>query len=302
MDRSLIKLGIDSASGMTTIRVMRPILEGEYNEVRSAISYCRTYSDRLSFRLVAGGKKNFDHAVDRLNDNLIEPEVRQASEEISVALVSFVLLWRLSIDQALTELSARFGKTSSQYTDFVQKTKDLYGSHPGYRLVEGLRNYVAHHGMPPISGQVTMERAPETESGITSTFVLGLSKSKLLASDNIPRILKRDLEESESDDLPLVELMEDAASAFATLVDQMIEFDRPELDAKLEILYSIFNETVPEVPAIADMSTSRKVKKLLRFDDLFPLMGIPQEPPRRQRLTGQTPANAPRLSIEHEGA
>ncbi|MGW5742328.1 hypothetical protein [Amycolatopsis sp. NPDC003861] len=240
----------------------------------------------------------FDHIVGKLGGYLRENEVRETAEELNASIVSFVLIWRLCIDQARHDISDRFGKDSQQLSNFTLATKQAYDEHFGYRLVEGLRNYVAHRAMPPISGNIQQSRGTQPNE-VVITPTITLSKTPLLESGKMPKILKQDLEDHPEERIPLPEAIDDAMSGFQKITDALFEIDRPQLEEHLMRLRDLVLETQPEVPALMEYTKSttgvRQISGFTRFDDLFWLLGIQQEPlgPPRRRAASTTATESP---------
>ncbi|MEV4057078.1 hypothetical protein AB0J55_38230 [Amycolatopsis sp. NPDC049688] len=278
MPLKLAKLQKRTADSNVHIETLRPVTEDEERSIRDALLYCRTYAARLSTRLVVGAKSNFDEVAGRLNQHLHGDEVRQTSEELSASLVALALIWRLCLDQLRHDISDRFGKDSEQLNKFALATNRAYDEHFGYRLIEGLRNYVAHRAMPPISGNVEQKRG-NSPGEVIITATITLAKAPLLESGKMPKTLKNDLEAYPESDIPLPETIDDGMVGFQKVNDVVFEIDRPQLENHLTRLRNLILETQPDVPALVDFTTTPtggKFSDFIRFDDLFWLLGVNQ--------------------------
>lgn len=63
-------------------------------------------------------------------------------------LLNLLSAGRLYLDQVRHHLSTMFGKESDEYEAFVDYTRSAYDERFGYRVLETLRNFVQHRGVP----------------------------------------------------------------------------------------------------------------------------------------------------------
>ena len=259
----------------TYIRDLTPLEEGKVND---AITHCRRYARRVPVQLVYAGHRNLKHAVARFCDTSeSRTDGRGRAQDVETALVGLLLFWRLCLDQVRADLSARFGKTSTQWATFVEATNRCYDESLGYRLAEGLRNFVQHVDMPGLTFARSAGRSRSGEYRTASSCSIQLSPERLLNWKDCPRTLRNDLAMS-SQSLSVVDLIDDAITAFGQLTREIASIDEPELDAHLGVLQSLVDEADPDQPILCDISGLGDDPpfnlELTMFDDLLPLLRL----------------------------
>jgi hypothetical protein len=273
---SAFLLRSDSSAPTLSLHEVREITASEMAELNESIIYCRRYSERYDVRLVHISKSTFDQALAKLSQPFPSQMVAVLNQEAEVALVTFLLMWRLFLDHSKHDLSQRFGKPSATFDQFIQKTSDVYDRYPGYRLIEGLRNYVQHVGLPGL--QVTVSQSLEGDGSVIRNATAVLSTSTLLDWGKCPALLRADLEKF-SATLPIVDLVQDAVCAFAELASELSAIDAPELRRHFARIQQIVDEVAPDTPLIAQESLEHIVLNggsgevtLIRFDDVLRFM------------------------------
>ena len=115
---------------------------------------------------------------------------------------------RLYLDQTAHAISLRFGKESQIYATFQQERKEQYDSSLSYRLMEALRNYVQHRGLPAhaISFSGSRVELPDGSTRNRHTVDYALSPSQIRADGGFKSRVLTELE-SVCDEKGLVELM-----------------------------------------------------------------------------------------------
>jgi hypothetical protein len=159
---------------------IREVDSTELTEIEGAISFARQYAQRYTVRLVYSGKAAFDQAFAKLHQPLPGSAAQMAADEIEVALVSFLLMWRLFLDQTRHDLSQRFGDQSAEYNQFKTAASAAYDARPGYRFVEGLRNYVQHVGMPGLRSSSVRRHGEANDPAIVTDATVVMPRESLL--------------------------------------------------------------------------------------------------------------------------
>lgn len=67
---------------------------------------------------------------------------------VSRRIVNLLTACRLYVDQTRHHISTIFGKTSIQYQSVVDLFTEQYEEYLGYRVMDSIRNYVQHKGLP----------------------------------------------------------------------------------------------------------------------------------------------------------
>jgi len=288
MAMSLYRASRDSQA--LTLDEVRPIDPTEEQALRDAIRYCREYAERVPVRLVLVSRANLQEAVDRLQHEDSKHQTFRVAQQVDVALVSFLLMWRLFLDHVSHDLSQRFGKPSAEFERFDQATHDAFDSHPGYRLVEGLRNYVQHVGMPPLTYTVSRRRGTDGEPETVAEATASLDRQKLVDWKKGSALLRKELAAGQGP-LPLLPLVDDAMEGFASLVAVLAQIDGPELAQHIALLQALVNEAAPDVPALAEVGPGAVPgganSRMLRFGDLEGLLNVATSRPTVEDLTDE---------------
>jgi hypothetical protein len=272
---SISLMRVEQGPEMLDFTKLRSVEESEFSAINNAIDYCRKYGNRHTVRLVRAEKIRFDGTRSNLAD-CPDALLPVAIGEAQVSFVSFLLMWRMFLDHARHDLSERFGgKSSTEYVAFEVATHSLFDHHPGYRLIDGLRNYVQHVGMPELDYKVSRREGGPGEAPLVAEVSVVLRRDgllHLLRSRGGHRKLREDLSSSPAT-LPIVDLVQDGMVAFEVLVEHLASVDSPELKMHVERLRDILAETHPGIPMIGDLSDVNPAEggsmKLTRFDDLF---------------------------------
>lgn len=260
-----------------TLDEVRSVDPAEEQALQEAIRYCREYAERVPVRLVLVSRANLQEAVDRLQHEDSRHQTFRVAQQVDVALVSFLLMWRLFLDHVSHDLSQRFGKPSPEFDRFDQATHNAFDGHPGYRLVEGLRNYVQHVGLPPVTYTVSRRRGTAGEPETVAEATVSLDRQKLVDWKKCSALLRKDLAAGQGP-LPLLSLIDDAMEGFASLVAVVTQIDGPELAQHIELLQALVDEAAPDVPVLAEVSPGSVPGganiKMIRFGDLEGLLNV----------------------------
>lgn len=77
-------------------------------------------------------------------DHLRRRDTELATWEFEIAFTTWLLYWRLYLDQTRADLIRRFGDKSAEAQQFTSTCNAAFDSSSAYRIVEGLRNMVTH--------------------------------------------------------------------------------------------------------------------------------------------------------------
>lgn len=167
-------------------------------------------------------------------------------------LMSFLLVWRMALDQLASATSSRHGKESIEWRAYQAGRKAAYDTYFGYRVVEAMRNRLQHQDMPPLTQ--ALERCPYTcercgKEHVDLHLSITMKAQWLLESASCPRTLKRDLEDPANAVIDIREAVKQSMRGFDDLIYTLLMSDSeaPEL---LALLAGIFDETAPDVPII----------------------------------------------------
>lgn len=132
-----------------------------------------------------------------------------AIQTLNQRLVNMLTACRLYIDQTSHNLSTIYGAKSPQLTKVLSQASEEYDSRLGYRVLETLRNYVQHRGLP-VHGistpMVWVDNTKDTRKHLRYTADPVVSIQKLLEDSKLkPSIL--DELRSLGDSVPLKPLI-----------------------------------------------------------------------------------------------
>ncbi len=236
--------------GCVDVEQVRDITD-QVLEIKRAISYCRDYSDRNAAQLVRSGYSAVKSAIDGLGTQTTI-QFRNGVSVIDATTASFTFLWRLFFDHTFRDLSQRFGKESEQYQSVIDATSKAFDNHFGYRLIDGLRNYIQHNAMPPLSvshSQQLDDNDKVPRERITITFHTS-PLLEYLMDRNEKRPLQRDLRSLNEEDISFMELLDNAMLGFTTVVAAVTKVDAPELKRSISLLQGLIIETAPNFPEL----------------------------------------------------
>ncbi|WP_154663826.1 hypothetical protein [Saccharomonospora iraqiensis] len=272
-------------SGTVSYRYIRALDNAEIEGIERAINFCRQYGERLPIKIVFTTYSSFCELIDQLLSSR-ELQTKSILDAIHAQVSAFCLFWTLFIDHSKADLSSRFGKESGAYLRFVRASNEAYDRHPGYRLVDGLRNYVQHVGLPNIAVSKQVKGEPPAFAEASVDVQVSLVIQPLVAAlvkRKEKKVLVADLESISSDTIDLVWYLNDAMSGFRYLVKVLGEIDGPELKQSATLLKSVLSETKGEFPAIQEIvidHTSGKITSFnqIQFSDVLPLVTAVGEP------------------------
>lgn len=154
-------------------------------------------------------------------------------------IVNLLTMCRLYIDHTPHHLTTMFGSDNSVQNEFGENLSSQYDCSLAYRLLDALRNYVQHRGLP-LSGlkrHIRFLTPGDPASNIEHTFQFSLDVSELVADPKFKRKVAEELKQlgSPIDLLPMIReyvgliakvhqaLRVRIDSSFKTWVDQIVE-------------------------------------------------------------------------------
>jgi len=263
------------SASKVSIDLVRRLPPDEAGQARAAIGFCRNHFQREAVGLMFSATELLRVAVERLTPN--EPTFARRAGQVQAAALSWLLLWGMLREHQSTDLRRRFGETTFEAIEKVRNR--TYDAHPGYRMAEGLRVYVAHLTMPPL--RIT---GSENASGTTTSVTI--DGARVLAWDSCPGNLKKDLRATPTPDL--LPLVEDAMAALEEVLIEVFVLDVPQLQEESRRLLVLADEvpegTLPVITTVpADLATKGGALQQDVFADVIALI-------RRSPLGNTTPS------------
>jgi hypothetical protein len=269
------------SDGVVEQTYLREIDVSEFDRINNAIFFCRQYGDRLPIKIIFTTHESILRCVHTL-PNVDGIDSRRLTDEIHAQLSAFCLFWTLFIDHAKSDLSRRFGKESAAYAAFLDACSSAYDAYPGYRLIDGLRNYVQHVRMPNVSVTVNRYLKPPDYAEEVLQVQLSLEVGNLLEALRVrgeKKLLQADLLKIQSGEVDLLGYLQSAMRGFRDLVATVGNIDGHELKQNATILKAILEEVGGEFPVIQGVSPQEMTRgsqslslKQLRFSDVIPLV------------------------------
>ena len=199
------------------LRFIRCMDDAEAESIRSAASFCRRYVIMPFYRLLYSSHRVWQQTVARLSEFNKDEMVPASVDDLLGALVGWLLVWRLIIDQTAHDVSSRFGKESNEFRTLKQAKSDAYDSHQGYRLAEAIRNMVQHQELPPFNLSKSEGADPGTGDVISEVSLI-LPVSWLLDSPKCPARIKAEFESDPDYGLDLIDVIEDAMAGMGSVL------------------------------------------------------------------------------------
>ena len=256
-------------AGPSRATFVRCVTDEEANKIGTAASFCRRY--RTSPRTDCYIRPK---VWQQTTASVVNPGTRNivpaAAESALGALVGWILVWRLIIDQACHDLSSRFGKNSPEFARFKTFKSEVFDSCQGYRVIEGLRNAVQHRDMPPMKISHIQQLDPKTRTRVTRTSIT-MPVSWLLDSPKCPAVVKAEFGQTPDAVLSIPDVVDDAMAGMERVIREFIEINLPTLSGQVLYLRSLFAETAPDVPVMLRLSQRPDQGldvKMQRLDDL----------------------------------
>lgn len=262
---------------------LRRVPDDEASAIEDALSFCRRHARRLPIQLVLRGRAAIDQAVKNASDPAAANMLPIAVENIQVALVSWLFLWRLFLDHTAHDLSMRFGATSDVAEAFAARMSEMYDRHAGYRLVEGLRNYTQHVELPGVLVTQNQRRGDVLagEAPVVVDLEVRLPVNGLLSWASCPSTLRRDLK-ADPTDRPVLALIDDAMTGFRALVSHVIATNVVEMGEHIALLHGLCAEVgadaTPALCTAVPTGAGGLRLSMVRMDDVMPFLALAPTP------------------------
>lgn len=175
-------------------------------------------------------------------------------EVIEDRLISFLLTWRMALDQLASATSSRYGKDSSEWRAYQAGRRKAYDIYFGYRVVEAMRNRVQHQGRPPLAQELIRfpyicEKCGEEHFSYDLDLSVTMRAEWLLESENCPRTLRRDLMDPSNEIIDIREAVQQSMQGFEDILFALLMSSNGAAE-HLDILVRAFGETSPYRPVL----------------------------------------------------
>ncbi len=258
----------------TTTTFIRCVSDDEAMEIFEAASFCRMYATKPTYRLLTSSYRVWQQTFTRAAEAKKEEWTPDLAEDLLSAFVGWLLVWRLILDQAEHDLSARFGADSVELTSFRAARRAAYDGSQSYRIVEALRNIVQHREMLP----VILNRIKELDhaSGLpVSKVSYKFPVSYLLASPKCPATIRAEFATTPSAEFELPAVIDGAMAAITPVLTALVQISTPELTKHILYLRKLFSETAPVPPLLLRVPRPAAGSKILSFNvEMQPLLDL----------------------------
>lgn len=221
---------------------VRPLHDGEHTIIEHGNLYFRDGLARPAVAALRAAYDNWRARFSMVEDWTLGP---LPGSMISEPLVSFLLTWRMTVDQLASEVSERFGKDSPQWEALTTARHRAYDGSSAYRIVEFMRNRVQHDQMPPITRSRT--RPP---AGGRPRLAITVPGTWLLESPNCPRLLRTDLTRTTVRALDMNLIISESFQAFEDVLCILLLTENSRAPLYLETFQRMAEETAPAAPTI----------------------------------------------------
>jgi hypothetical protein len=232
---------------------VRCVDDDEAAMIGTAASFCRQYGTQPTHRLLYSSYRVWQQTI----ASIVSPDMKHllpsVAEDAMGALVGWILVWRLIIDQASHDLSRRFGKDSAEFRRFKVFKSGVYDDCQGYRVAEALRNMVQHREMPPLSINHSRELDPQSGKPV-SRVSFTLPVSWFLDSERCPAVVKSEFRATPDALLQVADVVDDAMGGMGRVIRELIKINLPELSEHVTYLRKVFSETAPDTPVLMRLS------------------------------------------------
>lgn len=252
------------------VRSVRSMTQYEVDEVSASLNAIREHTDRTAASLLLGAH---DRVMDVLAtmrpgnpQTMANPKARL--NEIAVPLVSWLLVWAMFLDHALHDLSDKY-PDSDRLELLRAATHDAFDRHPGYRMAEGLRDYVSHRGMPPLKIEGTVRRGAG-DVRVESVMVT-IEPQRLLEDAKLNRHVRTDIDDGTAI-LELSRMVGDAMVGMHDVMTRYAQLLEDHLVPHLERIVELLGETAPNLPIIINMADGLRNLQWMPVDDVLPYL------------------------------
>ena len=162
-------------------------------------------------------------------------------QTVSRRLVNTLTACRLYLDQVGHNLSSIYGSSSRAHEQMKSKCSAEYDGRLGYRVMEALRNYVQHRGMPVHGLSLTgtwIDETPQVRKHLQQSVVPELSTERLAEDSRMKPSVLAELQSigSEHDIKPLLRDYIAGLGSIHTSLRKTLESDLTRWDAIVETL------------------------------------------------------------------
>jgi hypothetical protein len=232
-----------------SVQYLRPLSEAESAAVRAAWSFFASWRFRSEIEPLLDA---YQHWLNSLNLALGSARLgsRGNNSIAENALISFLLVWRMTLDQLANATSSRFGKDSKQWHAYQAGRKIAYDTYFGYRVVEAMRNQVQHQERPALTQEFKnysyiCERCSKEHADLDLSITM--HADWLLKSGQCPRVLKTELEHPANAIIEIREAIRESMQGFDDLLYTLLMSD-DKAQEHLAVLLQVFSEASPDVP------------------------------------------------------
>lgn len=252
------------------IEYLRPLSEDEFTSLRSAFEYFKLVKRRPEVRPLFDAYENWQSALGHAAEasRLGGPVHEQFVED---RLVAFLLVWRMTIDQLKATTLSCFGKASKQWEAYETGRTCAYDTHFGYRIIEGMRNFIQHYQRPPLIQ--TIERYPYVcercgEEHASLDLSVTVPTECFLEWEKCPSTLRRDLVDRADEFVDMRVAVAQSMRGFEDFLYTLITAN-DKASYYLTVLVNSFRETAPEVPVLIEWQVAGHDNKRSTIKQLY---------------------------------
>jgi hypothetical protein len=253
------------------LRSLRAMSDDEVATVTESLNAVREHMSQTTVSLLVGAHQRMVDVISALRPSrpLTPSDPRTKLNAVAVPLVSWVLMWGMFLDHALHDISDKHPGQASQLAVLRGATHVAFDGHSGYRMAEGLRDYVAHRGMPPLSIQGSVRRGVNDER--VESVTVSLMPERLLEDSKFNRHARQDIENGTAL-LVVPDFVADAMAGMETVMDKYAQLLEPGIVPHLELLAALLAETAPMTPVFVKVQEDLRQLQVTAMDDVLPYL------------------------------
>jgi hypothetical protein len=254
-----------------TLRSLRGMSDDEVGAVTRALSAVREHTDRTAANLLLGAHERLADVISMLRPSrpLTPSDPRAKLNAVAVPLVSWLLMWAMFLDHALHDISDKYPNDPDRLEALRQATHDAFDRHAGYRMAEGLRDYVAHRGMPPLRIEGSVRRGANAER--LESIAVSLDSQRLLTDSRLNRHVRQDIENSTAI-VELTPMIGDAMVGMHAVMTNYAQLLEDHIQPHLERLVDLLRETAPSLPVFLNVAEGFTQLQVTALDDVIPYL------------------------------
>jgi hypothetical protein len=179
-------------------------------------------------------------------------------------IVNLLTTCKLYLDQSMHHLNVIFGKSSAQSEAISSELSSQYDAHKSYRLMEALRNYVQHRGLPVHSLSFFSGLEDDQPGGKLVYSIIPFIQVKKLQDDpKFKQSIKDELGKTDEqiDLRPLIRKYVECLCQVHSSIRELLDDDLKKWEETIHGVISKFRREYPDDHSLIGLALTTKSKR-----------------------------------------